>query len=682
MPAARPLPYHARAILAASPALPLLVAAAACFVVMARADGGYAPTDWYPAGLFLVALLAVGLLSLPAAPRPPALVAAAAAALFAYAAWSYLSILWAGERADAWDGANRTLVLAASFALFALWRLRARTAAWLIGGLAVAIAVVALVELLRAASAADPAGFFVGSRFGAPVNYPNANVALCMIAFWPCVILASAREVPPALRSLLVASAVVLAGASLMGQSRGWLFAMPVAVLAAVVLSPRRVRLVLVLLLVALAGALFASPVLEVYDAGSSGRPEEVRDDVREALRDAVRAIVIAAGAAAALAGAAAVLDRRVRPSRTRDARAGRALLAGSAVAAVVGLAVFWSAVGSPVTEARDAWREFKTQPTPEEAGTSRLGRSLGSNRYDFWRVSWDRFGERPLAGIGADNFQQDYLARRTSVETPRYPHSLPLRVLLSTGLVGALLLGGAGLAALVAALAAIRRRVGVGAAAAAAGTAGAAYWVIHGAVDWFWEFPGLAAPALAMLGLAAGMRPRAPDLGRARGRALAHGPARTGLAVVLTLAAFASLALPWLAELNTRRALGSWQAGPERAFERLDRAARLNPLSVRPELVAGTIALRLDRPREAERHFAAALERDDGNAYAHLELGALLTQRLRTRARGRAELGRALALNPRDPVIRRVGREARRGGAVDIAKMNAEIQRRSRFLR
>ena len=97
---------------------------------------------------------------------------------------------------------------------------------------------------------------------------------------------------------------------------------------------------------------------------------------------------------------------------------------------------------------------------------------------------------------------------------------------------------------------------------------------------------------------------------------------------------------------------------------------------------MAGTIALRLDRPREAERRFAAAVSRDDGNAYAHLELGALLTQRPRTRARGRAELRRALSLNPRDPVIRRVAREARRGGAVDVEKMNAEIQRRSRFLR
>jgi tetratricopeptide (TPR) repeat protein len=672
--AARQLLPSARAALAASPALPLLLAAGACFLVLACADGGYAPTDWYPAGLFLIGLLAAGLLTLPAAPRPPALVTGAVAALFGYAVWSYLSIAWAGERADAWDGANRTLVLAAAFSLFALWRVRARTAAYLIGGFAVAIAVVALVELLRAASAADPASFFIGDRFDSPINYPNANVALFMIAFWPCVILAAAREVPAALRSLLVAAAVVLTGASLMGQSRGWLFAMPVAVLAAMALSPRRVRLVLVLLLVAVAAAVFASPVLHVYDAGRAGRSD--------ALRHAVRMIVIGAGAAAAIAGFAAVLDRRVRPSRSRDVRAGRALLAAAVAVVAIGLVVFTSLVGNPVTKAGDAWDDFKTQPTPKEGGSSRLGRSLGSNRYDFWRVSWERFGERPVAGIGADNFQQDYLVRRKSGETPRYPHSLPLRVLLTTGIVGGVLLGGALVAALAAALLAVRRRAGAGAAATAAAAAGGAYWLVHGAVDWFWEFPGLAAPALAMLGLAAGMVPRRPELGRMGRRPLARGPVGAAVVGLAGLAAAVSLALPWLSELNTRRAIEGWPSRPERAFERLDRAAGLNPLSARPELVAGTIALRLDRPREAERRFAAALDRDDRNAYAHLELGALLTQRTRTRARGRAELRRALELNPRDPVIGRIAREARGGRAVDIAGMNAEIQRRSRLVR
>ena len=46
----------------------------------------------------------------------------------AYAAWSYLSIAWAEQKADAWDGANRTALYAVVFALFALWPLGRRGA--------------------------------------------------------------------------------------------------------------------------------------------------------------------------------------------------------------------------------------------------------------------------------------------------------------------------------------------------------------------------------------------------------------------------------------------------------------------------------------------------------------------------------------------------------------------------
>ena len=47
-------------------------------------------------------------------------------------------------------------------------------------------------------------------------------------------------------------------------------------------------------------------------------------------------------------------------------------------------------------------------------------------------------------------------------------------------------------------------------ASAAAAATAIFVYWLLHASVDWFWEFPGLTAPALACLGLAAALAPRA----------------------------------------------------------------------------------------------------------------------------------------------------------------------------
>ncbi len=47
----------------------------------------------------------------------------------------------------------------------------------------------------------------------------------------------------------------------------------------------------------------------------------------------------------------------------------------------------------------------------------------------------------------------------------------------------------------------------GLGAVAAASvATVSVLYWLIHGSLDWFWEFPALGGAAFAMLGLAAGL--------------------------------------------------------------------------------------------------------------------------------------------------------------------------------
>jgi tetratricopeptide (TPR) repeat protein len=370
-----------------------------------------------------------------------------------------------------------------------------------------------------------------------------------------------------------------------------------------------------------------------------------------------------------------------VRPSPERDRRAGRVLAAVALGAVLLGLVVFVAAKGSPFTAASNAWQEFKTKPSPVGGG-SRFSGSLGTNRFDFWRVSLNQFKDAPLVGAGADNYQQAYLAGRRSPEAPRYPHSVELRTLSQTGVIGtALLLTGVG-AAMWAALLAIRRRSALGAAAAAAATASFVYWVIHGTVDWFWEFPALGAPAFAMLGLAAGLLPRAvrrpPPPGLRRQRSL---PARVAAipAVVLALALIPalSLAAPWLAEVEQNGAASSWRSDPSGAFDKLDSAASLNPLSATPKLLAGSIALRLGRIDLSERYFREALERDPRDAYAHLELGGLLVQTNRRKA-GIAVLAEAKRLDPHDDLTDEVLTAARAGKKVDLAEVNRELADRS----
>jgi tetratricopeptide (TPR) repeat protein len=149
--------------------------------------------------------------------------------------------------------------------------------------------------------------------------------------------------------------------------------------------------------------------------------------------------------------------------------------------------------------------------------------------------------------------------------------------------------------------------------------------------------------------------------------------------AVVLAVVLVPALALtgPWLAEVEQKTAVSQWKGDPAAAFDTLDSAASLNPLSATPKLLAGSIALRLGRRADSERYFREALERDPDDAYAHLELGALLAERGRRRD-ATATLERARRLDPRDDLTAAVLRRVRSGKRVDIASVNRQLAARS----
>ncbi len=73
-----------------------------------------------------------------------------------------------------------------------------------------------------------------------------------------------------------------------------------------------------------------------------------------------------------------------------------------------------------------------------------------------------------------------------------------------------------------------------------------------------------------------------------------------------------------------------------------LEEAAKLNPLSDRPYLVEGSIALRFGDLARAKNAFSQALGRVPDDAYAALELGAIASQS-GERARALALLERAV---------------------------------------
>ncbi|MDX6671166.1 MAG: hypothetical protein QOI91_1529 [Solirubrobacteraceae bacterium] len=658
---------------AAPAALPALLATV-IFSIWATRGAGYLTTDWYPGALFLVALLAVTAGAVPqrlaTMPRPVQL---ALALLAAFTAWSFLSLLWADDRGEAWDGANRTLLYLVVFALFALWPMRGDAAllplvAWIVG-----IAIVAAITLVRVSSASDPLDFYLAQRLAEPSSYVNANAALFVMPALPAILLSGRREVPWWLRGPLAGCATILAGVALMGQSRGSVYAIPVVLLVLFAAFPGRVRNFAALLPLAAALAVIAPVVLHSSDLISAGK------SATDAVAPLAPTILLAALAVTAVVATVAVLEARfASPDRERVAR--RALGAvGIALilAAVVG---GWAATGGPVSAVRDGWDSFK-QGYSDDRGGRLFTSGLGSNRYDFYRVSLNVFADHPLTGAGADNFAQDYLAhRRNSEESPRYPHSLQMRTLAQTGLIGALLLAGAIGAALWAAFRAARQRDRLAGAVATGAAISFVYWLVHGSFDWFWEFAGLGAPAWAMIGLACGLVPR-PEARRPEarppGRASVHAIAIGAFALLAAV----SLVLPWISETQSRRAAHSWPQNLRLAHDRLDQAASLNPLSERPYLVAGTIELRRRNLPGAEQDFRRALKRNHRSSYAALELGAIAAA-LGRRDEALRLLEQAVALNPRDDLTRATLTRVRRGETVDVERLNENIRTRAGRIR
>ena len=690
-----------------APATVPALAAMGLFIAWGTDQAGYPVTDWGPGGLLLLALLGIAFAAVGLRVRElPTPVKVALACLAAYTALSFLSILWARVPADAWEGANRTLLYLAVFALFAAWRQRGATAALLLGAWTLAmIGLAVYVALhLKAASTAELQRLLPSGRLVFPSGYANANAAQWLMAFWPALLLTRSRHLPSALRGLFAGGAVLLAEVALLSQSRGSLYATAVMLVLVFALLPGRLRTFAALLPVGLATLAAAPSVLHV---GDDRRPNG--DVIASTLHHALAASFAAALLAGLLVAAAAALESRLRlaPASVVRLRRGTTAVAIAMLVAIVAGGVV--AAGDPVARVEHGWRSFKGGYGANVTTGSRLASGLGSNRYDFYRVALNEFAAHPLIGIGVDNFQLQYLAHGRSDETPHYPHSVELRTLTETGLIGALLaiagLGSALLAGFRACRAAAHRCDDpLAPDVAAAALAGFAYWAVHGSIDWFWEFAGLGAPAFAMLGIACALAPRRTPPGGAaaiagapapvtRPSAVRGGPAigasgaspmgralTIAAAVLVALAAMASLATPWLSQRQIERAARIWPAAPASAYASLDEAARLNPLSDEAYVVAGSIALRYGELAHADREFGLALRRSPGDAYATLERGAIASTTGR-RAQALRLLEAAVLLSPRDPLARTALLVVRRGGRVSVEGLNRSILLKARQL-
>jgi O-antigen ligase len=604
------------------------------FVVWAWHDGGFAPEEYLPGGLLLLALLCTASASAEVrarmSARPLPLV------LFGlYVAWSYLSILWAQVPADALDGANRTLVYCLVFALFTGLGLSERLGRAIVLAWGVALAALGVIELIRVATATASAGLFDQGRLSAPISYADGDAALFLSACLTLVVLASRRQANTLSRLVACVGAVVLAELSVLCQSRGSLIWFPCALVLYLAVARSKLRAFAYVVLVAAAVAPAVPALLRVYSSSVTGN--EGMAAVRHAL------VWIVGSAALALLGFAVLVlfERRVTlPARTR-------VLIGTSVTVVVGVLVVSSAVVAaghhPLGRAERAWHHFTTNKAAAPTQTAHFASGFGTSRYDVWRIAVRQFLAHPITGVGSDNYIVGYLRQRRTHETSRYPESVELRTFSETGIIGAALFLGFLAVAFVRAGRAARRSRSPGLALAC--FVGAGYWLLHASTDWFWELPALTGAGLALLAIAAAPTPT--DAVSVR-KTMING-LKVAVAAGAALVAAAALAIPWASVSLIDAAVARGPGSSSSSL--LDTAATLNPWSERPALARATLAARAGRWGQEQRALREALRRDPYDWYAYLILGIIAGREHHT-ALARTELARARRLSPEDLVV------------------------------
>lgn len=645
---------------------PAGVAAVLAWLAWAALDGGFPPARWGPLGLGLVLLLAVVAVARP--PRASFLLVARlvmALALTAFIGWAFVSMTWADFPADAWEGADKILVYCTGFALLALWPWRPRGLALLLGLFALGVTLVGAVLIATLVFSDDPASSFQRGRLIGSTGYVNASVALWMLAFWPAVWLGSTRRLPAFVRPIFIAAATLLLELALLGQSRGWLAILPIALALFLLLSRERLRTLLALGIVGAATLAAAPTLLDVQE-----RPQALTEPLSK-----VGTVLLASCAAAAAAGAIwSYADRRVSVGRRArlGVAAGLVVLAFAALAAG-GLVAAREVGDDPGDWISARWADFKGTEDAGEGGT-RLTGSLATNRYDEWRVAWLEFRDHPAAGIGEGNYAAAYLARRKDNSDARYAPSIPLRLLSQLGLVGTALLGIVVAIAIALALRARRRLEPAWGGAIGAAVTVFAYWLLHGSIDWLWEIPAVSAPALGLLAAASATTarpPPEPERPLRRTRALVAMPA-----LAVALAAGGALVPLWLSDSYAAAATRAWSQDLGLAYERLSLAAELNPLAAQPLVLEGSIALKLRDAGTARRALSEALEREPKNWYAHLQLALLAGYEGRYRLAERHARA-ASVLNPRDSIVGHARRLIERRREVDPDRVNGLYLRR-----
>src|SRR3954468_18150309 len=294
-------------------------------------SGGYFPRSWYPAALGSV-LFFCALCLAWRSPLPSTRAARRSIALFAgLVTWAFLSMIWAGSPADAWETADQLLLYLTAAAIAALIPWTPRTLALVAGLWSLGVAVLCAGRLITWLGASDLLRFFtVDGRLNDPIGYPNATAALPALALSVALVMASTRTIPAAVRALALPIAVFLAEFAVLPESRGAILGALLAIPVLLAFAPDRGRLLVRLAVIAALVAPAASSLVSFGSAPENDKPPG------PALDHAAAWMVTSVAVALLLGIALTMLDERVRGPRLSVTRRG---LAGVGAIVVVAFA-------------------------------------------------------------------------------------------------------------------------------------------------------------------------------------------------------------------------------------------------------------------------------------------------------------------------------------------------------
>jgi hypothetical protein len=627
-------------------ALLLLAILAVVWSWWAAKDGAFFGTVLLPGTILLcvttvlLAWVAPWRASLKAS--PPAMVALASTA--ALGAWATLSAVWSPAPDVAIVTGLRILTYALSFGL-GVWlcTLLGKRVHLALAPLAAAGAFAGILTVAGMLSA-DAVGRYLetDATLEFPLGYRNANAAFFAIALWPALGLASRRATAWPVRAAALGTATLCIELALLSQSRASLLAGAAALIVYLLFARDRARRLGWLALAVVPALPIIPSLVDLFQVGTSDAP--LRTALDE-LHAAGRVAALTTLASLAIGVLAAFTGSRIPTSPRRVEIANRATVVALIACTIGGSVVFATAVGSPVDWIDKRVSQLSSGRDIDITGKSTRFTSLSAStrRPAIWRVALLDGRDDPLLGEGGGGFRYSYLVQRrpNSPGQVQDAHSVELENLSQFGFPGLAMFIVAIAAAFAGAMRARRLEPERAWLSIVAVTA-AAYWLVHSSVDWFWPYPALTAPVFALLGSAC-----AP----AASAGAASQPGRWRLWLTAAAAVLAISAVPpFLSERFVNRAYDEWRADPSQAYDDLDRAHAVNPLSADPLLAEGAIAQANGDRRRAIEAFDSAIDIRPEEWASYYNLARLYARR--SPGLARRQLAIAKQKNPLDPQI------------------------------